>query len=157
MAEYYSIAYMYHNFFIHLSVYGYLGCFHVLAIVNSAEMNNGIHVSFSITVSSKYMQRSAIAQSSFHISLLFVSDILHFYGLQHARSPCPPLTPRAFSNSCLSSRWCHPIISSSVIPFSSSLQSFPASGSFPMSQVLKVLDLKLQHQSFQWIFRTDFL
>ena len=52
---------MYHNFFIHSSVNGYLGCFHVLAIVNSAAVNNGIHVSFSILVSSGYIPRSAIA------------------------------------------------------------------------------------------------
>ena len=52
---------MYHNFFIHLSVDGHLGCFHVLAIVNSAAMNNGILVSFSILVSSGYMPRSGIA------------------------------------------------------------------------------------------------
>ena len=56
-------------------------------------------------------------------------------GLQHARlPPCPSPTPRACSNSCPSSWWCHPTISSSVIPFSSCLQSFSASGSFPMSQ-----------------------
>ena len=54
--------YMYHNFFIHSSVDGHLGCFHVLAIVNSAAMNNGIHVSFSILVSSGYMPRSGIAR-----------------------------------------------------------------------------------------------
>ena len=54
---------MYHNFFIHSSVDGYLGCFHVLAIVNSAAMNNGIHVSFSILVSTGYMPRSGIAGS----------------------------------------------------------------------------------------------
>ena len=54
---------MYHNFFIHSSVDGYLGCFHVLAIVNSAAMNNGIHVSFSILLSSGYMARSGIAGS----------------------------------------------------------------------------------------------
>ena len=70
-------------------------------------------------------------------------------------------SPITCSNSCLLSRWCHPIISSSVIPFSSCLQSFPASGSFPMSQfftsVSQKLELQLQHQSFQWIFRTDFL
>ena len=64
------------------------------------------------------------------------------------------------SNSCPYSQWCHPTISSSVIPFSSCLQSFPASGSFQMSrffhQVAKVLEFQLQHQSFQWIFRTDF-
>ena len=56
------------------------------------------------------------------------------HGLQHARLPCPSPTPGAYSNSCPSSRWCHPTISSSVIPFSSHLRSFPASGSFPMSQ-----------------------
>ena len=55
------------------------------------------------------------------------------HGLQHARLPCPSPTPRACSNSSPSSWWCHPIISSSVIPFSSCLQSSPASGSFPMS------------------------
>ena len=58
---------------------------------------------------------------------------LWFLGLQHARLPCLPPTPRAYSNSCPSSWWCHPTISSSVIPFSSRLQSFPASGSFPVS------------------------
>ena len=52
---------MYHNFFIHSSVYGHLGCLQVLAIVNSAAMNNGIHVSFSVLVSSGYMPRSGIA------------------------------------------------------------------------------------------------
>ena len=56
------------------------------------------------------------------------------HGLQHARLPCPSPTPRACSNSCPSNWWCHPIISSSVIPFSSCLQSFPASGAFPRSQ-----------------------
>ena len=56
------------------------------------------------------------------------------YGLQHTRLPCPSPSPRACSNSCPLSRWCHPTISSFVIPFSSCLQSFPASGSFPISQ-----------------------
>ena len=56
------------------------------------------------------------------------------HGLQHARSPCPSPTPRAYSNSCPLRQWCHPTISSSLILFSSRLQSFPASGSFPMSQ-----------------------
>ena len=57
------------------------------------------------------------------------------HGLQHARLPCPSVTPRAYSNSCPLSRWCHPIISSPVIPFSSCLQSFLASGSYLMSQL----------------------
>ena len=56
------------------------------------------------------------------------------HGLQHARLICPSPTPRAYSNTCPLCWWCHPIISSSVVPFSSCLQSFPASGSFPMSQ-----------------------
>ena len=56
------------------------------------------------------------------------------HGLQHTRLPCPSPTPRACSNSCPSSQWCHPTISYSVIPFSSCLQSFPASEFFPVSQ-----------------------
>ena len=63
-----------------------------------------------------------------------MSDSLQPHGLQQARLPCPSPTPGAYSNSCPSHRWCHPTISSSVIPFSSLLQSFPASGSFPGSQ-----------------------
>ena len=63
-----------------------------------------------------------------------MSDSLQPHRLQYARLPCPSPNPRACSNSCSSSRWGHPIISSSVIPFSSFLQYFLASGSFPMSQ-----------------------
>ena len=63
-----------------------------------------------------------------------VSDSLWPHGLQHARPPCLSPTPRVYSNSCPLSPWCHPTISSSVITFSSCLQSFPASGSFQMSQ-----------------------
>ena len=58
------------------------------------------------------------------------------HGLQHTRPPCPSPTPRVYSNSCPSSRWCHPTISFSVVPFSSRLQSFPGSGSFQVSQLL---------------------
>ena len=64
-----------------------------------------------------------------------MSNSLWPYGLQHPRLPCPSPTPGICSNSCPLSRWCHPNISSSVIPFSSCLQSFPASGSFQMSQL----------------------
>ena len=63
-----------------------------------------------------------------------MSDSLRPHGLQHARFPCPSPAPGPCSNSCPSSGWCHPTISSFVVPFSSCLQSFPASGSFPMSQ-----------------------
>ena len=65
-----------------------------------------------------------------------ISDSLWPCGWQHARPPCPSPSPRACSNSCPLSQWCHPTISSSVIPFSSHLQSFPASGSFLMSWIL---------------------
>ena len=64
-----------------------------------------------------------------------VSGSLRPHGLQHVRPPCPSPIPGVYSNSCPLSWWCHPTISSSVIPFSSRLQSFPASGSFPMSQL----------------------
>ena len=72
--------------------------------------------------------------SSVQFNHLVVSNSLPLHGLQHPRLPFPSLTPGACSNSCPSSQWCHPTISSSVIPFSSCLQSFPASGSFLMSQ-----------------------
>ena len=63
-----------------------------------------------------------------------MSDSLQPHRQQHTRPPCPSPTPGVYPNSCPLSRWCHPTISSSVIPFSSCLQSFPASGSFPVSQ-----------------------
>ena len=72
------------------------------------------------------VQFSSVAQSC--------PNSLWPHRLQHARPPCPSPTPGLYSNSCPLSRWCHPNISSSVIPFSSRFQSFPASGSFPMSQ-----------------------
>ena len=74
------------------------------------------------------------SSSSVHFSSSAMSDSLWPHGLQHARPPCLSPTPGACSNSCPWSQWCHPTISSSVIPSSSHLQFFPASGSFPMSQ-----------------------
>ena len=73
--------------------------------------------------------------SSVQFSSSVVSNSLQPHGLQHARLPCLSPPPRACSNSCPLSWWCHPAISSSVIPFSSCPQSLPASGSFPMSQL----------------------
>ena len=98
--------------------------------------------------------------SSVLFSHSVVSDSLWPHELQHTRPPCPSTTPRVYPNPCPLSRGCHPTISSSVVPFSSCLHSFPASGSFSRvnssRQVVKGLKLQLQHQSFQWIFRTDF-
>ena len=125
---------MYHDYFIHSSVSGHLCCSHVLAVVESAAVNNGIHVSFSTLVSSGYMPRSGIAGSSVQFSHSVVSDSLRPHGLHHARPPCSSPTPRVYPNSCPLSQSCHPTISSSVIPFSSCRQSFPASGSSPVSQ-----------------------
>ena len=71
---------------------------------------------------------------SVQTSLSVVFDSLWPHGLQHARLPCLSPTPGVYSNSCPSHRWCHPTISSSVVPFSSHFQSFPVSGSFPMSR-----------------------
>ena len=77
----------------------------------------------------------AMAFSSVQFSRLVVSDSLWPHELQLARPPCPTPTPRAYPNSCPLSWWCHPTISSSVVPFSSCRQSFPASGPFEMSQL----------------------
>ena len=100
-------------------------------------------------------KRFSSVQSLSRVRLLWPCE------LQHARPPCPPPTPGAHPNSCPLSQWCHPTISSSVVPFSSCLQSFPASGSFLMSQLFascgQSIGLQLPHQSFQWIFRVDFL
>ena len=94
-----------------------------------------VHISMQIFLTSFY---SCIIRMCHVYSVQFsysvVLDSLQPHGLQHARLSCPSPTPRACSNSCPSNLWCHPTISSSFIPFSSCLQSFPAAGSFPMSQ-----------------------
>ena len=82
----------------------------------------------------QYLTQVVRMESLFQISHLVISDSLQPHGLQHARPPCPSPTPGIYSNSCPLSQWCHPTISSSVVPFSSHLQSFPASESFQMSQ-----------------------
>ena len=82
-----------------------------------------------------YMAFIMLRFSSVQFSHSVVSDFLRPHELQHARPPCPSPTPRVHPNSCPSSWWCHPAISSSVIPFSSCPQFLPASESFPMSQL----------------------
>ena len=85
--------------------------------------------SFSISPSNKPVQFSSV-----QLSRSVMSDSLQPHESQHTRPPCPSPTPEAYPNSCPSRRWCHSTISFSVIPFSSFLWSFLASGSFPMSQ-----------------------
>ena len=83
----------------------------------------------------KSMVFPVVMYGSVQFSCSVLSDSLQSHQLKHARPPCPSPTPRVYSNSCPSSRWCHPAISSSVVPFSSCPQSLPASESFPMSQL----------------------
>ena len=130
-----------------------------------AARNWGSRMNFKGGDSPKVPGKTTSLQQYLWVSVQFshsvVSDSLWPRGLQHARLPCPSPTPRACSNSCPSRWWCHPTISSSAIPFSSSRHLAQHQGLFQWisssHQVAKVLEFQLQHQSFQWMFRTDFL
>ena len=80
-----------------------------------------------------------------------VSDSLQPHELQHTRPPCPSRTPGIYPNSCALSRWCHPAISSSVVPFSSCSQSLPASGSFQMSQLFASGGQNVRVSASTWV------
>ena len=118
-------------------------------------------ISCAKTQEKRFGSNSTKVLSSVQFSHSVMSDSLWPQELQIARPPCPTPTPGVYLNSCPLSQWCHPTISSSVVPLCSCLQSFPASGSFKWvhssHQLAKVLEFQLQHQFFQWIFRTDFL
>ena len=99
------------HIFIHSPIDGHLDCFLILAIANNGSVNIYCHL------------------------VVVMSNSLWPHELQHTRLLCPPLYPTVYSNSCPLSWWCHPTISSSVIPFSSCPQSFLASGSFPVNRL----------------------
>ena len=140
--------------------------FHKCTSYNSREVLSviSIHCISSKSISLKSGVPISLNEvHSVRFSRSFVSNLCDPHGLQYARHSCPSPTPGDCSDSCPLSRWCHPTISSSVIPLSSCPQSFPAShqGLFQWvnssHQVAKDLELQLQHQSFHWIFRTDLL
>ena len=90
-----------------------------------------------------------------------MSNSLQHHGLQHARPPCPSPTPGVYSDSCSLCRWCHPTVSSSVVPVFSCLQSFPASGSFQTSQLFALygqsIGVSASTSVLSWTARTDLL
>ena len=103
-----------------------------------------------------YVPRNTFSSVQFSRSVM--SDFLQHHGLQHARPPYPSPTPRVYSNSCPLSHWCHPTISSSSPPtFNLSQHQGLFQWVSSLYQVAQVLEFQLQHQSLQWIFRTDFL
>ena len=121
----------------------------VTVMTHKRNKIRNLEVKISIEVSSNLEKMRKLPHSAWiffliHVLILFtrnsvqfshsvVSDSLWPHGLQHSRTPCPSPTAGVYSNSCPLSQWYHPTSSSSVFPFSSSLQSFPATGSFPMS------------------------
>ena len=107
-------------------------------LVSGATQRNSTFVSGLIFISANAIAVLSCLQimyESENESCSVVSDSLWSHESQHPRPPCPSPTPRVHSNSCPLSWWCHPAISTSVLPFSSYTQSLPASGSFPMSQL----------------------
>ena len=106
-------------------------------VLNYQIRNSNLYCEIQIYICNINIYMYAHTHTHTHItqfSRSVVSNSLRPHGLQHTRPPCPSPSPGACSNSCPLSQWCHPTISSSIIPFSSCLQSFPASGSSPMSQ-----------------------
>ena len=130
---------LYHMLFVHSSFHGYFSCFHFMSISSWLMM---FCIFSPACCPFLYPPWRNIHSDPLPIFWLFsvqfshsvMSNSLTPHGLQHARLPCPSPTPGTCSDSCPLSRWCHPTISSSVVPSSSCLQPFPASGSFPVSQ-----------------------
>ena len=136
-----------------------------LALHNLVASLSFLPSSYLLAKTSRYQPQYAMSCPMPLLLLLFshsvMSDSLQSHGLQHARLSCPSPSPGACSNSCPSSRWCHPTISSSVIPFSSHLQSFPASGSIPINQLFisggQSIGALASASVLSMIFKPDFL
>ena len=131
-------------------------------IENRSEMPQEFSFHMGLLTSGLQVHTVSVFLPSQFSSVQSLSRVRLFWPhwLQHVRPPCPSPTPGVHSNSCPLSRWCHPTISSSVVPFSSCFQSFPASSNesdLCLRWPKYWLEFQLQHQSFQWIFRTDFL
>ena len=113
------------------------------------------------TVSLNKSVTSYLTFSSVQFSCSVMSNSLWPHGPQHARPPCPSPTPGIYPNSCPLSQWCHPTISSSVVPSPPAFNFSQHQGLFKWvsssHQVAKVLEFQLQHQSFQWTPRADLL
>ena len=125
--------------------------------------NQGLHCTsgrWGQTVYGSERWNKPTGNSSVQVSCSVIFNSLWPHGLQHARPSCPSPTPWVRSNSCPLHQWCHPTISSSVVPFSSRFHLSQHHGLFhwviSSHQVAKVLEFQLQHQSFQWVFRTYF-
>ena len=149
-------------------MYNWYMCIYVHTCVYTSNLHNFIvyytyitYIVYYIYIYLRLLKITLVPYLMAQFSYSVMSNFLQPHGLQHTRLPCPSPTPGVHSNSCPSSWWYHPTISSSVVPFSSYLQSFPASGFFQevssLHQVAKVLEFQLQHQSFQWRPRTDLL
>ena len=150
---------MYHNFhFIHLSADGHLGCFHILAIVNSAAMNTGVYVPFKIMVFSGYMPSSGIVRSSVQFSHSVVSNSMQPHGLQYIRlQGLPEFTQTHVHWVSDAIQPSDPLSFLSPPVFNLSQHQGLFQGVSCLNHVAKVLVFQLQHQSFQWLFRTDLL
>ena len=109
-----------------------LCCWCVFSLWTSEEKESLVNFGFSV---GSRRNRKIILGLPVQFSCSLVSDSMWPHEPQHARPPCPSPTPRVYANPCPLCRWCHPTISSSVVPFSSCPQCFPASGSFQMSQL----------------------
>ena len=107
--------------------------FHIYCFIFSSPIS--FNVFQVLSFSSDVLSQTLIKRQSVQFSLSVVSDSLWPHRLQQVRPPCPSPTPGVHPNSCPLSRWCHPTISPSVVPFSSCPQSFPASASFQMSEL----------------------